>query len=67
MTASTCAAPCDRKRTFRTCQAAERERRRIWRTRIDPFRLNVFRCEIHGGWHLGNRPLFVRYDDENLP
>jgi len=44
---------CDRKRVFGSEKAAAAELKRMKREVIDPFRLNVYRCERHNGWHIG--------------
>ena len=49
---------CDAKRTYRREADAKAERRRMWKSVIDPFRVEVYWCGRHKGWHLGNRPLF---------
>lgn len=56
---------CDHKKLYKRKAAAERECRKMKRYVVDPFRLQVYRCDRHNGWHIGNAPLpklFNRYE-----
>jgi hypothetical protein len=49
---------CARKAHFHTEQAARRQRRKMLRSAVDIFRLEVYKCEEGcTGYHIGNRPL----------
>lgn len=48
---------CDGKRKYGTEAAARAALRRMRRTCIDVFRLRVYHCTRHNGWHVGNLPL----------
>lgn len=56
-------AGCDRKATYARERSAEKKLREMKRKAIDPFRLAVYYCEKHHGWHIGNRPLFSQPGD----
>jgi hypothetical protein len=45
------------KRTYRRQADAHRTLKAMRKRVPDPFRLTVYWCELHGGWHIGNTPL----------
>lgn len=53
---------CDRKQLFKREDRARQELRVMKRRVIDCFRLQVYFCERHNGWHIGNRPLPKLFD-----
>lgn len=48
---------CDKKRTFKSGEAAHAELKRLRRKVVDWSRLKAYHCTRHNGWHLGNQPI----------
>lgn len=48
---------CDSKRCYKSEKAARTHLRQMKRRSVDIFRLNVYWCERHNGWHIGNQPI----------